>query len=141
MEGDVQKWFDRLHASSINGYDNFVTKLNSDWSRKLDGKFLLHQLFDIKKKENEIVHEFNIRFDKTVGNIPKEIKPKDQAIVIHYLNAFDGWLGYNLKDKNLNDLKTAQFNAKMVEQNAASMGKQNFFDHFAPSTSRSNPKL
>ena len=141
LEGDVRKWFDRLPASSINGYDNFVTKLNSDWSHKLDGKFLLHQLFDIKKRENETVHEFNIRFDKTIGNITEEIKPKDQAIVIHYLNAFEGWLGYHIKDKNPNDLKTSQLNAKMVEQHAASMGKQNFFNHFAPSTSRFYPKL
>ena len=70
LEGDVRKWFDRLPASSIYGYGNFVTNINSEWSRKLDGKFLLHQLFDIKKKENETVHEFNIRFDKTLGNIP-----------------------------------------------------------------------
>ena len=81
----------------------------------LDGKFLLHQLFDIKKRENETVHEFNLRFDKTIGNILDEIRPKDQAIVIHYLNAFDDWLGFNFKDKNPNDLKTAQFNAKMAE--------------------------
>ena len=75
----------------------------------------MHQLFDIKKRENVTVHEFNMRFDKTVGNITDEIRPKDQAIVIHYLNAFDGWLGFNLKDKNPNDLKIAQFNAKMDE--------------------------
>ena len=30
LEGDVRKWFDKLPASSINGYDNFVAKLNSD---------------------------------------------------------------------------------------------------------------
>ena len=100
LEGDVQKWFDRLPASSINGYDHFVIKHSNDWSHKLDGKFLLHQLFDIKKRENEAVHEFNLRFDKTVGNIPNEIRPKYQAIINHYLNAFDGWLGFNLKDKN-----------------------------------------
>ena len=141
LEGDVRKWFDRLPASYMNGYDNFVTKLNSDWSHKLDGKFLLHQPFDIKKRENETIHEFNLRFDKTVGNITDEIRPKDQAIIIHYLNAFDSWLGYNLKDKNPNDLKTAQLNAKMAEQHATSMGKQNFFDHFAPSTFGSDPKL
>ena len=57
------------------------------------------------------------------------------------MNAFDSWLGYNLKDKNPNDLKTTQFNAKIAEQNAASTGKQKNFDHFAPSTSRSDPKL
>ena len=60
LEGDVRKWFDKMPTSSIDGYDNFVAKLNSDWSHKLDGKFLLHQLFDIKKKENETVYEFNI---------------------------------------------------------------------------------
>ena len=42
LERDVRKWFDRLPASSINGYDHFITKLISDWSHKLDGKFLLH---------------------------------------------------------------------------------------------------
>ena len=26
LEGDVRKWFDRLPASSINGYDHFITK-------------------------------------------------------------------------------------------------------------------
>ena len=57
------------------------------------------------------------------------------------MNAFDCWLGYNLKDKNPNDLKTAQFNANMADQNAESMGKQHFFDHFSPSTSRYDPKL
>ena len=30
LEGDVRKWFDRLPASSINGYDHFVMKLNND---------------------------------------------------------------------------------------------------------------
>ena len=81
LEGDVRKWFDRLPASSINGYDHFVTKLNSDWSHKLYGKFLLHQLFDKKKRENETVHEFNLRFDKTVGNIPDEIRPKTKRLL------------------------------------------------------------
>ena len=59
----------------------------------MDGRFLLHQFFEIKKKENETIHAFNIYFDKIVSNILDDIRLEDQAILIHYLNSFDGWMG------------------------------------------------
>ena len=52
LEGEACRWFDRLLSSSIGGYDAFVTILKIQWSAKMDGKFLLNQLFEIKKKEN-----------------------------------------------------------------------------------------
>ena len=94
LEGEARRWFDRLVALSIGGYDSFVTILKGQWSAKLDGIFLLIQLFEIKKKENESVQEFNLRFNRTVPSVPDTIIPKYQALLIHYLNAFDGWLGY-----------------------------------------------
>ena len=86
----------------------------------MDGTFLLNQLFEIIKKEKEFVQEFNLRFDRTVASVPDTIRPKDQAHLIHYLNAFDGCLGYHLKDKNLTDLKIYQYNAQKVEENTVS---------------------
>ena len=77
LEGDARKWFDRLPASSIIGYDVFTEKLKHEWSVKLDGRFLLNQLFEIKKKENEFVHEFNLRFNKLVASIPNNIRPPE----------------------------------------------------------------
>ena len=70
--------------------------------------------------------DFNLRFDKTVASVPDTIRPKDQALLIHYLNTFDGWLGYHLKEKNPTNLKIAQDNARKAKANAVSMGKQNF---------------
>ena len=54
--------------------------------------------------------KFNLRFEKIVASVPNTIKHKYQALLIHYLNAFDGWLGYHLKEKNPTDLKHAQGN-------------------------------
>ena len=88
----------------------------------------MNHLFEIKKKENETIHELNIRFDKIVSNIPQELRPTEQVVCILYLNAFDGWLGLNLKEKNLDDLKTAQTLAKKAVASVVSMGKMNLFD-------------
>ena len=106
----------------------------------MDGKFLLNQLFEIKKKENEIIQEFKLSFDKVVASVPNTIRPKDQALLIHYLNAFDGWLGYHLKEKNPTDLKHAQDNARKAEANVVSMGKQNLFDYYGPSSSKTESR-
>ena len=95
LEGDAHKWFDRLPRSSITRYDVFTEKLKHEWSVKLDGRFLLNQLFEIKKKENEFVHEFSLRFEKLVASIPNNIRPPQQGVLIHYLNAYEGYLGYH----------------------------------------------
>ena len=125
---------------SIDGYDTFTRKLIEDCLDKPDNRFLLNQLFEVKKKENETIHEFNIRFDKLVSNVPQDLRPTAQAILILYLNAFEGWFGgLNIKEKIPNDLKTAQNWAKKVEANISSMGKKNVLDMYAPSSSHSDP--
>ena len=60
LEGEAKGWFDRFLASSIDGYDSFTKKLKEGWSAKPNNRFLLNQLFKIKKKESKSVHEFNI---------------------------------------------------------------------------------
>ena len=90
LEGDARSWFDRLPPGSVDGYDTFTKKLTEDWSSKLDNMFLLNQLFEVKKRENETIHEFNIRFDKFVSNVPQDLRPIAQDILILYLNTFEG---------------------------------------------------
>ena len=77
LEGDSWGWFDRLPTGSIDGYDNFTKKLIEDWSAKPDNRFLLNQLFEVKKKENETILEFNARFDKMVSNVPHDLRPTE----------------------------------------------------------------
>ena len=108
LKGDAQGWFNRLPPGSVDGYDTFTKKLIEDWSSKPDNRFLLSQLFEVKNKENKTIHKFNVIFDKLVSNVPQDLRPTEQAILILYLNAFEGWFGLNLKEKNPNDLKTTQ---------------------------------
>ena len=77
-----------MPPGSVDGYDTFTRKLIEDWSAKPENRFLLNQLFEVKKKENETIHEFNIRFEKLVSNVPQYLRPTAQAILILYLNAF-----------------------------------------------------
>ena len=75
LEGDAEGWFARLLPGSVDGYVIFTKKLIEDWSSKPDNRFLLNQLFEVKKKENETIHEFNVPFDKLVSNVPQDLRP------------------------------------------------------------------
>ena len=56
---------------------------------------------------------------------PNKIKPKDASILISYIEAFTGDLRYQLRDKELANLKTAQELAEKIEKNMQSSGKSN----------------
>jgi hypothetical protein len=55
-----------------------------------DSRFLLNALTNIKRNENEIVDEFNLRFDKVVQDIPQTHQPNPTSILLYYLNSFQG---------------------------------------------------
>ena len=51
FEGDSRGWFDKLPLGLVDGYDTFTKKLIEDWSSKPNNRFLLNQLFEVKKKK------------------------------------------------------------------------------------------
>ena len=69
--------------------------------------------------------EFKTKFKRVVADIPRDIKPKDASILISYIESFAGDLRYQLSDKELTDLKTAQELAEKIEKNMQSLGKSN----------------
>jgi len=75
FEGKVALWFNNLKDNSINGYDMFEKKFKDHWEHKVDDRFLLNQLYEIKRKEGELIQEFNHRFDTLVNKIDKDLKP------------------------------------------------------------------
>ena len=71
---------------------------------------------------------------------PKEIKPKDASILISYIEAFIGYLRYQLRDKELTDLKTAQELAEKIEKNMQSSRKSNIPGYSRGDTSYNKEK-
>jgi hypothetical protein len=68
----------------------------------------------------------------------KDIKPKDAAILIHYIEAFEGEIRYALVDKEPQDLNTAQRIAIRVEQNLLEARKSNIPGFTRGSSSKVN---
>jgi hypothetical protein len=99
------------------------------WDVKKDGRILINRIHKIKKKENETVREFNIKFQKLLDKIPQDIKPKNKAIPLYYTNAFEGPFGFYLRDKSPSTLKAAQDTASRLEENftASQSGSVWFF--------------
>jgi hypothetical protein len=50
---------------------------------------MLTQLHEMKKKDNKSLRDFDKRFDKLLKEFPNNLKPRDEAILLHYINAFE----------------------------------------------------
>ena len=59
------------------------------------------------KKENETMEEFNKKFSDMVGRLHVDIKPSDTSILIYYIEASEGEMRYQLRDKEPENLKEA----------------------------------
>jgi hypothetical protein len=68
---------------------------------------LLTALHTIKKNENETMEEFNKKFNDLITSLYKDIKPPDTSIFIYYIEAFNGEMRYQLRDKEPANLKLA----------------------------------
>jgi len=57
------------------------------WGIKKDGRLLLMQFNEMKKKENESVKVIDTRFENLLKQIPGDISPKDVVVLLQYTNA------------------------------------------------------
>ena len=78
-----------------------------------------------QKKENETMEEFNKKFNDLVKILDAKIRPPKDAILIHYMESFDGEIRYQSRDKEPANLKDAQKLATKIEKNMQASGKSN----------------
>jgi hypothetical protein len=71
------------------------------------------------------VDEFNKRFTDLVKSLPADIKPSDAAILIYYMEVFEGEMRYALRDKDPQTLKDAQAMAVRIGKNMHDARKSN----------------
>ena len=84
----------------VTSYYDFMKKMRSEWDCKYDDNFLLHQLYDVKKKNNEDIQEFIIIFNKIIEKILDDIIPLEKKITLHFMNSFDTSFSFLLKENN-----------------------------------------
>jgi hypothetical protein len=104
-----------------------------------DGKLMLTQLHEMKKKENEMAKDFDEMFDRLLRDFPNNLKPSDGAILLHYANVFEGQFGFLLKDKSPTTLEMEKEFASKIEENLLS-SKVEPFNTSRASSSKSESK-
>ena len=71
------------------------------------------------------MEEFNKKFNDLIKTLHANIKPPDASILIHYMDAFEGKIRYQLRDKDPQTLKDAQTFAVRIDKNMQDARKSN----------------
>jgi hypothetical protein len=138
LEGDAAKWFTDFPAAKFITLDEILNEFRKRWGDKKEHRFQLVALTTSQKKENETVVEFNTKFNNLVKSLHRDIKPSDAAILIYYIEAFEGEMRYALRDKDPQTLEAAQNIAIRVEQNLLEARKSNIPGFTRGSSSKVN---
>jgi hypothetical protein len=138
LEGDAAEWFTDFPAAKFSTLDEILDEFRKRWGDHKEHRFQLAALTTIQKKENETVVEFNTKFNNLVKSLHRDIKPPDAAILIYYIEAFEGEMRYALRDKDPQNLDAAQNIALRVEQNLLEARKSNIPGFTRGSSSKVN---
>jgi hypothetical protein len=125
LEGDVAEWFTDFSANKFNTLNSILDEFKKRWGDQKEHRFQLAALTTSHKKENETVLEFNTKFNSVVKSLHNDVKPSDLAILIYYIEAFEGEMRYALRDKDPQTLEAAQATTIRIEQNMLEARKSN----------------
>ena len=138
LEGDVVEWFTDFSAAKFSTLKEILNEFRKRWGDQKEHRFQLAALTTSQKKENETVVEFNTKFNSLVKSLHRDIKPSDAAILIYYIEAFEGEMRYALRDKDPQTLEATQNTAIRVEQNMLEARKSNIPGFSKGSSSKVN---
>jgi hypothetical protein len=125
LEGDAAEWFTDFDAQKFSTLDEILNEFRTRWGDKKEHRFQRAALTTSHKKENEMVVEFNTKFNSLVKSLHNDIKPSDTAILIYYIEAFEGEMRYALRDKDPQTLGATQATIVRIEQNMLEARKSN----------------
>jgi hypothetical protein len=111
---------------------------NERWGDQKEDSHLLAALSTSQKKENETMEEFNKKFSDLVKSLSQTIKPLDTSILIHYMEAFEGEIRYQLRDKEPTTLKDAQKYAIRIDKNRQDARKSTILGFSRGTSSKTN---
>jgi ribonuclease HI len=138
LEGDAAEWFTDFDQNKFSTLDEILDEFRKRWGDQKEHRFQLAALTTSYKKENETVEEFNTKFNSLVKSLHANILPSDAAILIYYMEAFEGEMRYALRDKDPQNLKAAQATAIKIDKNMQDARKSNIHGFTRGSSSKVN---
>jgi len=136
LEEDAFDWFSNLDDNKFPTLSSLIDEFMDKLGDKKEHRHALVALNTIKKTENETMIEFNKRVNDLVNSMHKDIKPSEASILIYYIEAFNGDLDYQLRDKEPTNLASAQRITIKIERNMQASGKSNILGFTRSSSSK-----
>ena len=125
LEDDAMEWFQDQSDNKFKTVKEIIEAFNDRWGDRSDNHFLLAALHTSQKQESETMEEFNKRFNDLVKSLPADIKPREASLLIYYIQALEGEMNYQIRNKEPVNLKDAQEKAIKIEKNMQDLGKSN----------------
>jgi hypothetical protein len=117
LGGKVKDWFKNLPAASIRNFNQFMQVFLDRWVVMRNVFLLLEEYDHLKRKPGETIHQFSARFNKVYHAIPTDIRPPPGSAHLHYPDAFDPEMTFQLRERNTTSLEEMQSIAVDVETN------------------------
>ena len=117
LQGKVRNWFKNLPAASISNFHQFL-QVFLDRCVIMGNIFLILEEYEhLKRQPREIVHPFSSTFNKVYHAIPIDISPPPSSTHLHYPDAFDPGMTFQLRERNTATLEEMKNIAVDVEAN------------------------
>jgi hypothetical protein len=105
LGGKVKDWFKNLPAASIRNFHQFMQVFLDRWVIRVNVFLILEEYEHLKRNPGETVHQFSARFNKVYHSIPADIRPPPRSAHLHYPNAFDLEMDFQLRERNIASLE------------------------------------
>jgi hypothetical protein len=117
LGGKVKDWFKNLPVASIRNFQQFMQVFLDRWV-VMGNVFLLLEEYDhLKRKPGETVQQFSTRFNDVYHSIPVDVRPPPGLAKLHFPEAFDPEMAFQLRERNTASLEEMQNIAVDVETN------------------------
>jgi hypothetical protein len=113
----VKNWFKNLPAASINNFHQFVQVFLDLWVIMRNVFLILEEYDHLKRHPGETIQQFSTRFNKVYHAMPVDIRPPPGSSHLHFPDAFDPEMAFQLRERNTATLEEMKNIAVDVETN------------------------
>jgi hypothetical protein len=117
LQGKVKNWFRNLSAASIINFHQFMQVFLKRWVIMGNVFLILEEYDHLKRKPGETVQQFSARFNELYHSIPVDVRPPLGLAKLHFPDAFDPEMAFQLRERNTARLEEMQSIAVDVETN------------------------
>ena len=113
----MKSWFKALPDASISDFQQFVKVFLDRWVIRQNPFLIIEEYNQLKILPEETVKQFSARFNQVYYSMLVNIRPPLGSTLLHYPDAFDLEIEFQLRERNLATLEEMQNNAVDVEAN------------------------